>query len=190
MLNNTIKCENNRVVYYKFAVNDYTLTRKVVVMVQDEFGRMSGSFNISLKRLITCKGTLDQFLDYGFSFADVKNITEQLRRDANTSNFAKCHTGNSIEEIHAQLTEYAVENNLIETLGNVEYCMIPTSDFRNWVKEELEGVTSLKLLDSFEMLGLMKHNSGRRDYKRKADGERCYCIKKRESLQVVEKEVA
>ena len=189
-LKNQIKCSDNRAVYYKLAVNDYTLTKKVVVMVQDECGRLSGNINISLKQLITCKSVLNQFFDYGFSYEDAVKITEKLKKVATTSNFAKCCAGCSIEDIHMQLTEYAVENKLIETIDGVEYCMIPSADFKEWVRNEVEGFQPLNLFDSFKMLDLVKHNSGRNDYKRKADGTRCYCIKKADSLQVVEKEIA
>lgn len=77
---NEIKCSNNMKVYYKLAVTDYTLTKKVEVMVQDECGRLADSFSISLKQLVTCKSVLSQFFDYGFSHEDVVKITEKLKR--------------------------------------------------------------------------------------------------------------
>ena len=99
----------------------------------------------------------------------VVKITEKLKRAATTSNFAKCSKGSSIEEIYEKLTKYAVENELTKMIDGVEYCMIPTADFKAWVSDEVEGFASLKLINSFEMMGLMKHNSGRKDYKRNAD---------------------
>lgn len=187
---NEIKCSNNMKVYYELAVSDYTLTKKVEVMVQDECGRLTDVFSISLKQLVTCKSVLNQFFDYGFSHEDVVKITEKLKKAATTSNFAKCSKCCSIEEIYEQLTKYAVENELIKMIDGVEYCMIPTADFKAWVNEEVEGFAPLKLINSFEMMGLMKHNTGRKDYKRNADDVRCYCIKKMVGLHVVEKEVA
>lgn len=80
-------------VYYELAVSDYTLTKKVEVMVQDECGRLADVFSISLKQLVTCKSVLNQFFDYGFSHEDVVKITEKLKKAATTSNFCKVQQG-------------------------------------------------------------------------------------------------
>lgn len=183
-LNNKVKVGNN-VVYLAPTIDVSSGTKTIGVMVGNKDGMLYKRFDISAKQLRTNKGTFDVFYNYGFTQDEVQKISKELNRLFGEVKFKNGCSGISIEQVHRLLTVFAEERNYMEEIDEKRYCCVPTQEFREWVREEAIGYRNhLEVLRNFEMMELLKTNQGRNDYKRKSDGERCYCVLAWEEDQV------
>ena len=158
-------------VYVSILEDAMTFEKKIEYLFMNESGCFSAVQYIPLAPLLNGR-TLDKFYNYGFTKSEIDELTERLKKELPSLTKKATAVKLPFTEIYKGITAYAdqEEDCLIEGRD----CLVEVHKFQNWFETEDTGWKYLDFLRTLRMLGLLKNNNGRLDYRRKSDGIRYY----------------
>lgn len=151
-----------------------TFERKIGYVLKNEKGRFSKLQYIELTPILSGK-PLNKFYKYGFTKAEVDDLTEILAKELPNIKYKNLGTELSFNEVCEMLTAYAEQEKDLKTEDG--FLGIEVHKFRKWFETEENGWKYLEFLETAEFLKMLKHNKGRNDYRLKSNGDRYYCFK-------------
>lgn len=151
-----------------------TFERKIGYVLKNEKGRFSKLQYIELTPILSGK-PLNKFYKYGFTKAEVDDLTEILAKELPNIKYKNLGTELSFNEVCEKLTAYAEQENDLKTEDG--FLGIEVHKFRKWFETEETGWKYLDFLKTAKALKMLNCSKNRNDYRLKSNGDRYYCFK-------------